>query len=275
MFKSTKSRVILLLIVAVCVIGYIGSRFSNDNETNQTIATDTAQPQTATEQNAPMPISLGDGNVLYHFTESELRREINESESDIQTITKILYRARWNTSKPDNDRKYGRKWTEMVRKYKPVIGEKKVWAIMNLADHDFSQGYHEILGYIGSRFSNDNETNQTIATDTAQPQTATEQNAPMPISLGDGNVLYHFTESELRREINESESDIQTITKILYRARWNTSKPDNDRKYGRKWTEMVRKYKPVIGEKKVWAIMNLADHDFSQGYHEILGWQPE
>ena len=84
-----------------------------------------------------------DPKLLHPYTEEALRLEIDtRNESDANTITNQLYRARWNASK--DPIKSGNKWTELTRKYKPMIGEKKLWAIMNLADYDQMNQRHQI-----------------------------------------------------------------------------------------------------------------------------------
>ena len=84
-----------------------------------------------------------DPKLLHPYTEEALRLEIDtRNESDANTITSQLYRARWNASKDPIIS--GNKWTALTRKYKPMIGEKKLWAIMNLADYDQMNEWHQI-----------------------------------------------------------------------------------------------------------------------------------
>lgn len=141
---SLRKKTILIIVALVLIIGYIGSKISDDTqeETSAPVADKKVVPikpisiETATVE----PL---DPKLLHPYTEEGLRLEIdNRNESDANTITSLLYRARWSASK--DPIKSGNRWTELTRKYNPVIGEKKLWAIMHLADYDQMNERHQI-----------------------------------------------------------------------------------------------------------------------------------
>ena len=137
---SLRKKTILMSVALVLIIGYIGSKISDDTQEkhNTPVADKPISNETETATSEPL-----DPKLLHPYTEEALRLEIDtRNESDANTITSLLYRARWNASK--DPIKSSNRWTELTRKYKPVIGEKKLWAIMHLADYDQINERHQI-----------------------------------------------------------------------------------------------------------------------------------
>ena len=134
MFKSKK--ILALFILGIGIVCYIIGEIEKENEP--------VSPQTIVKGHTPTNLVPLNPTLLYPYTESELRNEIdNRSMNNTYSITAIVYRARWNVSK--DPVKYGRKWVEIQDRYKPTIEKLKLRAIMHLADHDQYNSRHQIL----------------------------------------------------------------------------------------------------------------------------------
>ena len=145
MFQSTKSKVILILVAITILVGLIGNRFFNEEQSEPAEHQGNDKPEVKSEVAEGPQVEPLDPELLHPHTEQNLRLEIDErQQNDTYTITSIVYRARWNAA--ENPMRSGQKWTEISKRYKPVIGEVKLHAIMHLADYDQARGFHQIHG---------------------------------------------------------------------------------------------------------------------------------
>ena len=134
---------IALIVMSVCLLVYIGSRFQDDPSSTIKQIEHVEHIEQAKEiENSITPISA---ESVHPYTEKELRHEIdNRAELGSYDITALLYRACWRAA--NDPLKYGSKWIELSRRYKVIIGEEKIHAIMNLSYHDHQNSWHQILG---------------------------------------------------------------------------------------------------------------------------------
>ena len=133
---SNKKVLVLLCAGVILIVATILNYLHENSHNSEQVGNTELEP----EIEKPTAIN---SELLEPYTEKALRYEVNNPrESDTNTITQILYRSRWNASK--DPLKYGARDTNLREKYKPIIGEKKVWAIRHLAEHDERHGYHEI-----------------------------------------------------------------------------------------------------------------------------------
>lgn len=145
MLKLTIPRILLIVGIAMTVILSLVLQSENGDNHKPVIIEQPmngSQPAPKNSKNIQIVEPLN-SKLLYPYTEQELRLEIdNRRENDDYLITSVVYRARWNAEK--DPMRYGRRWVSIATKYKKIVGEKKIWAIMHLADYDLSHGRHQI-----------------------------------------------------------------------------------------------------------------------------------
>lgn len=151
MLKLTIPRILLIVGIAMTVIlGYALDKSlvlqSENGDNHKPVIIERpmngSQPAPKNNKNIQIVKPLN-SELLYPYTEQELRLEIdNRRENDDYLITSIIYRSRWKAEK--DPIRYGRRWVSLATKYKKIVGEKKIWAIMHLADYDLSHEIHQI-----------------------------------------------------------------------------------------------------------------------------------
>ena len=152
-FDFNRFTAYAITIILIALIAFMFGCDNQDND-NRKAMIDNAKNDSESKPAGELPKRFPKNGVvdpddILPYTEEELRELIANKELGKDNPERIIYWARYYhlvaIGFNKDMRSTGKRWSNVCAKYRNVIGQDRLWAVMFLADSDFRQLYPNLL----------------------------------------------------------------------------------------------------------------------------------